>query len=153
MTCTYRFRRSDRSLVYVGVTDDLEARLKAHAKRTWWPEVAATDVIWFDNRLDALYEESRAIAEEAPTYNEREGLSPFGFKPITRCGWETAVTRSDKDALVATLRRKAGAAQVTYYGELTGAVIVSPAWYARAKQRMGEAVDLESMRGLSIDGC
>lgn len=79
-TAVYRLYDAAQRLLYVGIGYDYLARWKSHAKdKAWWPEVASRDVTWYDNRLDAAYEEARVICDEAPLHNEEEGISPFGF--------------------------------------------------------------------------
>lgn len=160
-TCTYRFRREDRSLIYVGITDDLESRLRAHSRKPWWPEVSSVEVVWFADRLSALYEESRAIDSETPTYNARPGISPFGLRPLvvqsqrarTLSGSSVAVTRHDKDELVLRIKRGRAHAEVTHFGEPTGAYLVPLAWYERAKRVLGEPLQWDAMPQVEITGC
>lgn len=152
-TCTYRFRREDRSLVYVGVTDDLESRLRAHSRKPWWPEVVSTEVVWFDDRLSALYEETRAIDNENPTYNDRPGISPFGLRPVVVRSQRTttlsrapvAATRHDKDDLVLRVKQGQAHAEILQFGEPTGNFLVSLKWYESAKQRLGEPLDWDTI--------
>jgi predicted GIY-YIG superfamily endonuclease len=79
-TCVYRLYDAEGSLLYVGVASDLEVRFKDHAKeKAWWPLVARREITWFDSRLDAMYEESRAIGRESPIHNKRPGIHPIGL--------------------------------------------------------------------------
>jgi GIY-YIG catalytic domain-containing protein len=153
-TCTYRLFRVDGSLVYVGVTDDFESRMGNHSRRHWWPEVASKDVIWFPDRLSALYEESRAIDFENPTYNDREGISPFGIRPLSCPGAEqeaVIVTRYGKDRFFTDYAWRGRPAELTHYGAGTGTILVPIAWYKQAKECLGEPLDMGSMPTCSVD--
>lgn len=79
-TYVYRLYDTEDRLLYVGVANDLDVRLKRHAnEKDWWSLVARRDITQFDNRLDAMYEESRAIERESPIHNKRPGLHPIGL--------------------------------------------------------------------------
>lgn len=85
MTCVYRLYDVAGTLLYVGVAHDFDIRFKQHAQhKSWWPQVAHRDVTWFDNRLDALYEEARAIAVECPVHNDRPGIDRLAAVVIQR---------------------------------------------------------------------
>lgn len=58
------------SLLYVGVAFDLQRRLKQHRLyKAWWPEVDWIIADLFDNRAEALAQESRVIWHHHPEYN------------------------------------------------------------------------------------
>jgi predicted GIY-YIG superfamily endonuclease len=147
-TCTYRFFDAAGYLLYVGVTDNLEGRTKGHRKASWWPKAARTEVVWFENRLDALYEESRAIDTESPIHNRREGISPIGVSLVRVRNWRSgrlvpianptlAATRYDKDKALREVRDRAAHATVSYEGMPRG-FLVPWAWYERACQALGQ---------------
>lgn len=149
--CTYRFFNAAGDLLYVGACDDHDVRWRGHMKRLWWRDVARKEVIWFECRLDALYEESRAIATENPIHNDRPGLSPVGLKlfrfnyrgrPVVREG-RLAITRWDKDQAIREVLDRGAHGWVTYEGKPT-AVAVPLDWYLEACRRMGTPVDLAS---------
>lgn len=67
----YRPFDSSRNLLYVGITWDMEIRVRAHVKASpWWGDVADIEYQQFNNRADALAAEWRAIAEENPVHNK-----------------------------------------------------------------------------------
>jgi predicted GIY-YIG superfamily endonuclease len=146
MTAVYRLRNADAVLLYVGVAYDFDVRFRTHSnQKEWWPEVASKDIIWFDNRLDAMYEESRAIRTEAPLYNEREGIDPVSlvvFRERTG-GREVDVDRpklivSDFEFEPAYRKVMEGRAHalVVWEGEPKG-VLVPAAWYHRVCELVG----------------
>ena len=69
-TALYRFYAAGGRLLYIGITDDLRARLAAHeARKSWWPEVRRTTVEWHTTRQEALAAEAAAIRAECPVHN------------------------------------------------------------------------------------
>lgn len=57
-------------LIYIGATDDLEARWKHHSYvQPWWPEVQRKSVEWYPDRDSALAAEESAIKAERPRIN------------------------------------------------------------------------------------
>jgi hypothetical protein len=73
----YRAYNAAGELLYVGNTGQGLVRLEQHARKDWWPEVAAVTVDHFDDRDEARYAEQTAIAEERPMYNRiRPGWAP-----------------------------------------------------------------------------
>lgn len=79
MSATYRLYDGAGGLIYVGVTSDIDQRFADHGRKSWWREVRRKDVIWFSTRLDAEYEEARAIESEYPRINQRPGIAPLGL--------------------------------------------------------------------------
>jgi predicted GIY-YIG superfamily endonuclease len=85
MTAVYRLYDAAGQLLYVGVAFDFNKRFKQHAThKTWWPQVARKEVIWFADRLSALTEEAGAIATEGPLHNARRGQSRIGLMVTKR---------------------------------------------------------------------
>jgi hypothetical protein len=68
-TCVYRFYDSAGVLLYVGLSMSLEGRLAKHRRKPWWPEVARTELEWFDGREAAKDAERFAIHHEHPVHN------------------------------------------------------------------------------------
>lgn len=142
-TAVYRLYDADRRLLYVGMAYDYVLRFRQHARKHWWPKVASKDVIWFDNRLDAAYEEARAIREEAPVHNERPGISRIGvivFRLRERRGgrWvnvtkpKMSVNLTEKIEAMRWVRDNQAHAALVYDGEMSG-IYVPWDWYERAK--------------------
>ena len=70
LTAVYRLYAADDTLLYVGVTGHLGARMAEHAAGTpWWAEVARKTVAWHETREAALLAESDAVRDERPRYN------------------------------------------------------------------------------------
>lgn len=73
----YRLFAEDGALLYVGCTLNPAKRLIGHKRAPWWGEVHRTELAWFDNRLYALVEETRAIQSEGPRHNRAtSSISP-----------------------------------------------------------------------------
>ncbi len=70
MTTLYRLWNADHLLLYVGITDDAEARIEEHrSEKPWWGEVAQISTEEFPSRRRALEAETRAIFWEQPRHN------------------------------------------------------------------------------------
>lgn len=68
----YRFFDTDGALLYVGITNDLGARSRAHRKSAPWMRfVATTQTVWLDSREEVQVAEAEAIATEKPLFNKR----------------------------------------------------------------------------------
>lgn len=69
-TSVYRLFDASGSLLYVGISVDLERRFRQHAlDKAWWPNVARADVRQYRSRLRAARAEHRAIMRESPRHN------------------------------------------------------------------------------------
>jgi len=69
-TALYRLYDADDRLLYVGITNNLKARWRAHAKdKHWWPEVARKSIEWFETRKSAERVEKIEVEQENPVYN------------------------------------------------------------------------------------
>lgn len=71
-TAVYRpFDRLD-ALLYVGITNNLEARFAQHAAdKDWWSAVRRIEVHWYATRREALEAEWMAIKTEGPIHNKQ----------------------------------------------------------------------------------
>lgn len=147
-TCTYRLYDSTDRLLYVGVAADFDKRFYQH-KRTkkWWPLVAHRDITWFTNRIDAMYEEARAIANEAPQFNEKPGIHPIGLMIVDRFveqrhGYhvdarEITVSAFGKDSIFRDIGTSHVDAVVAIEAEPVG-VVMSMRRYLAACEALGE---------------
>lgn len=69
-TALYRLYGADKTLLYIGVSDDPERRFKQHRDtKPWWPQVAQKTIEWHPSRDRALAEEATAIKAETPVHN------------------------------------------------------------------------------------
>jgi predicted GIY-YIG superfamily endonuclease len=70
-TITYRLYDRHESLLYVGITVDVDQRFRHHryAHRDWWPDVARTLLEEHPNRAEAEYAEMVAMVLERPRKN------------------------------------------------------------------------------------
>lgn len=83
-TAIYRFYDKRNRLLYVGITNNPNARWQKHAaEKQWWPEVVRRDVEWVGSRLMAAQMESDAILSERPAYNIR-GTTPAAIRQPPR---------------------------------------------------------------------
>lgn len=85
-TCSlYRFYDSDNTLLYVGVTVDLERRLAEHLnEKHWYTDMERIKVEHFPSRYAAESAEKRAIRQEFPLHN-------VAYNDECEAGWEEAV--------------------------------------------------------------
>ena len=78
-TALYRYFRADGKPLYIGITNHLEDRKKAHAATHWAREVSAFTVEWFEVEAEAAAAETAAIRSEAPLYNVRDNFEHVPF--------------------------------------------------------------------------
>lgn len=72
-TCAlYRFFDDDGVLLYVGITVNLQTRLRTHARKGWHTATRRITVDWFDTTEAARDAERHAIKTERPLYNVME---------------------------------------------------------------------------------
>jgi predicted GIY-YIG superfamily endonuclease len=167
MTCVYRLYDADGRLLYVGIAYDFDVRFKQHAyHKDWWPLVARKDIIWFDNRIDALHDEARAIANEGPIYNTSKGAHPIGMAIIHRQQptpysvpryWgfpgrerDLSLSKDGKRTIIEEIECRKSHAAVTVEGELVG-VVVPMEWYLRALAKVGEPTALETLPRVDVE--
>jgi len=83
-TYLYRAYSDQDELCYVGITKNFDLRLRTHiTDKPWWTtEVSYINVRIYFTREEAAFEESKAIAEELPKYNQVPGKRyPNGSAP------------------------------------------------------------------------
>ena len=68
-TTVYRIYGERSASIYIGLTDDLDRRLRDHAEKAWWPEVRRIETAEYAVRAEAADVEAAAIRAEAPKYN------------------------------------------------------------------------------------
>lgn len=93
--CVYRLFDADGALLYVGISNHFEYRMRSHSKtKFWWPNVDSIDVQWFGSRADAEAEESRAIWLERPAHNVQNPI-PQRYRPRKGARAEALVSLAD----------------------------------------------------------
>jgi hypothetical protein len=141
-TAVYRLFDAAGRLLYVGIGYDYLKRWKAHAKaKDWWPDVVRRDVIWYDNRLDAAYDEARAITNEEPIHNDFPAIDPLGlivFREKDRFGRLVAtpdphlvISKNATNRILADVEAGRAHALIAIEGEVCGALIPAD-WYEQA---------------------
>lgn len=105
----YRFFDADDVLLYIGTTDNITQRWRAHRTRTtWWDQVAREAVEWFDNRTAAEAAEKAAIAAEEPLHNIHHGRAkPRAYESRTAF-WEYARSNATCHGSAAIAKRMGG---------------------------------------------
>lgn len=69
-TALYRLYDADDQLLYVGISLNPASRWTQHANdKSWWQDIARTDVEWLPSREEALGAEVRSIQTEQPLHN------------------------------------------------------------------------------------
>lgn len=69
-TALYTVHDDAGRLLYIGITNDLPARLAAHGKASaWWDFMATFGAEWFPNRREAEAEEQARIGAGRPVFN------------------------------------------------------------------------------------
>jgi hypothetical protein len=76
-TALYRWYDAEGVLLYIGITDQLSARHRSHAKKSSWSDFAASSTVErFPTREAALDGERLAIQEERPLFNHVHNDAP-----------------------------------------------------------------------------
>ncbi|MBD3549842.1 GntR family transcriptional regulator [Streptomyces sp. JV180] len=102
-TALYRLYDSDDVLLYIGISNNPEARWERHKMfRPWWPEVASKDVKWFPSRVAASTAEEDAIQVEAPRFN---GTHNYPLAPFDAATWPQLPGRGGRAEKLAELIR------------------------------------------------
>ncbi|MFI8191403.1 GIY-YIG nuclease family protein [Streptomyces sp. NPDC085946] len=71
-TALYRLYNVAGDLLYVGISNNPENRLRGHrSDKSWWHEVDGVSIHWFDTRYKASVAEAEAIAVEKPRHNRQ----------------------------------------------------------------------------------
>lgn len=73
LTTVYQLLSQDEELLYVGITSNLEARMRTHRRRPWWDEVAEMVVRTYPTRTAALAVEEHLITTHWPLHNKLPG--------------------------------------------------------------------------------
>lgn len=140
-TALYRLYDSAGTLLYVGITADVEARMVNHAyEKPWWPRVVRRTVEWHENRKIALAKELAAIRSEAPKHNVN-GVP--GAMKRREPGYREVTQGEAKGLLVGLERGIVDCAEPIFIVDNTRAskpfaAIVSPDFYERALAALGE---------------
>jgi predicted GIY-YIG superfamily endonuclease len=74
-TALYRLYDTGGSLLYVGITHNLEERWEDHRYwKAWWHLVHRSEVEWFPDRASALAAERAAVEAEGPRFDRTHRL-------------------------------------------------------------------------------
>jgi len=132
-TALYRFYDSSGTLLYVGITNDPEARWRYHAlTKAWWPTVVRKSVDWRPNRPDAERAEAAAIFTERPRHNCIHSFTEPEDMPL-------GDARRRFTHVVDHVRATGEPRWITRHGHRS-AVLVSPEFYERALAALGDDV-------------
>lgn len=144
-TALYRCFNSDNAPIYIGVTFDLGPRIAGHSLRSdWWTETVRVEVMWFDDREDALAAEARAIVEERPRYNivpGRCGRLPKSAHSPSQSGVALAAWMAERQFDRWAAAGRLGAPPFLVAQILDGRRPPSLALAARIEQRTGVRAD------------
>lgn len=100
-TALYRLYDVDGHLLYVGISNDPEARWRSHLYGiAQWPAraVRRTDE-WFASRAEAEAAEYAAIKIEEPIFNGTHNFVEVDFSPEV---WQSPITGRDRRAAIAS---------------------------------------------------
>ncbi|MFE9850295.1 GntR family transcriptional regulator [Streptomyces sp. NPDC005576] len=103
-TALYRLRDSEGRLLYIGISNNPEARWARHKMlRDWWPRVATKEAEWFPSRESAEAAEEDAIRGEAPRFN---GTHNYPLAPFDPTAWPQLPGRGGRVEALAELIRQ-----------------------------------------------
>lgn len=131
-TAVYRLFNADGDLLYVGIANDLQARLRQHAAaKPWWPEVARHTATWLEGRISALKAEAHAIRTEDPAYNIRRHPYREVVRPKLKGPVVVVSTQAARDTLGdrATAAVQDGQHTVIERHGRPVAILVPVSWY------------------------
>src|ERR1051325_1688955 len=81
----YRHFDADGKLLYIGISDDPERRLRKHkGSSSWAPKIVRMTVEWLNSRTEALAAEKAAILLEMPEFNKFPGRPLLFDEPVER---------------------------------------------------------------------
>ncbi len=69
-TTVYRLLGERNTYLYVGITSDIDKRLRSHAEKTWWRDVRRIEVTEYPNREEASRVERQTIRDMEPLHNK-----------------------------------------------------------------------------------
>jgi predicted GIY-YIG superfamily endonuclease len=83
----YRFYGETGKLLYIGLTENPQARFKNHRfTKPWWAEVFRIDIEHFASRDSVVAAERKAIENEWPLYNvHNKGAEPIDVWDLCEC--------------------------------------------------------------------
>jgi predicted GIY-YIG superfamily endonuclease len=74
----YWYYAANRTLLYIGITTDLDQRDNAHrSTAVWYPFQVRRDVIWFESKGEAETAEAHLIKAQKPLFNLRDRRTPI----------------------------------------------------------------------------
>lgn len=69
-TAVYQLFDHRGNLLYVGITNNVQRRMRQHSKsKEWWGQVNRREVHWCDSRQSAAYREAAVIKTRRPIHN------------------------------------------------------------------------------------
>jgi len=124
-TAVYRLYGSGGQLLYIGMTNNLDARFRFHAlTKHWWHLVERRAFDWHPNRGAARREEARAIKAEVPVHNSMHAAVGPHDTPLRDA-------RTRLSTIVDDVRVQHEPRWLTYFGKRIVAV-VEPAFHDEA---------------------
>ncbi len=82
----YRFFDANGALLYIGLTVDPGARLRAHRSKPWWFDIVRIEIERHETRQAAAIAERAAIKAEEPIYNVEHTPKALGRSGRTASG-------------------------------------------------------------------
>lgn len=113
-TCLYWIYGPGRSVLYIGITHDLDERLRQHSEKSWWREVRRIEHRVYRDRHEAAKAERDAIAATAPRYNTMHNPTP-SESPAPRRLASLAEAAEVLGVSVRTIRRMVSEGRLTGY--------------------------------------
>lgn len=68
--------------LYVGITDDVDRRLREHSTKVWWPDVRKIDTRPYPWRESAAKAEAGEIRRLKPKWNTKHNIGSAPAKPV-----------------------------------------------------------------------
>jgi excisionase family DNA binding protein len=83
-TTLYRIYGEASALLYVGITDNYDSRMRQHSEKAWWSDVRRIDALDFTERAEASSAEKLAIQTEGPLHNKVHSIAPAKSRYIPK---------------------------------------------------------------------
>lgn len=104
-TYVYEAYDAEGTLLYVGITDNVTARLKAHSHgKEWWSQVDQITTESFSSRTLALAAEAERIRTRRPRYNITHSLVNAKAAPADRQPLGTPIATGMRKLSVSVVR-------------------------------------------------
>jgi excisionase family DNA binding protein len=84
MVTLYRIYGDSNALLYVGITEHYDQRMRQHSEKAWWSDVRRITTTEFPTTQAAALAEREAITQERPKFNRAHNGAPAASPVIPK---------------------------------------------------------------------